>query len=311
MMHTTSKEANKPVSGLRKGLLLAGGTGSRLFPTTLATSKQLLPIYDKPMVYYPLSVLMLAGIRDVLIITTPEDQTAYRKLLGTGDNLGIHVQYAVQPNPGGLPEAFSIGADFVGAAPVCLILGDNFFYGQGFTPLLQHASSRSGATLFSYPVKDPHRFGVVTFDDYGKVLSLVEKPANPASNHAVTGLYFFDNDVIRIADNVQPSARGEKEILDVLDAYRQRDCLNVEPLGRGFTWLDAGTPESLLEAGMFVQTIERRQGLKIACLEEIAWRSGWISDQQLLARSSFLGSTDYGVYLRRLLDGPGRSSLLT
>lgn len=292
-------------------MVLAGGAGSRLFPTTLATSKQLLPVYDKPMIYYPLSVLMLAGIREILIITTPDDQSAYRKLLGTGEKLGIHIEYAVQPSPGGVPEAFSIGAGFIGSAPVCLILGDNFFYGQGFTPLLHSASVRGGATLFSYPVKDPHRFGVVSFDDEGRVISLVEKPEKPASNHAVTGLYFFDNDVVQIAEKVRPSARGEKEIIEVLDEYRQRGLLSVEALGRGFTWLDAGTSESLLEAGMFVQTIERRQGLKIACLEEIAWRAGWISDQQLLAESGFFRSTDYGAYLRRLLDGPGRGSLLT
>ena len=293
----------------RKGIVLAGGRGSRLFPTTLAVSKQLLPIYDKPMVYYSLSVLMLAGIRDVMLITTPDDLSVFKKLLGAGERFGINIEYGVQAFPGGLAEAFEIGADFIGTSPVCLVLGDNFFYGQGFTPVLKKASARADATLFAYPVKDPQRFGVVGFDSSGTITSLVEKPLEPASNYAVTGLYFFDNDVVQIASKVQPSARGEKEIIDVLDEYRKLGRLHAEPLGRGFTWLDAGTPESLLEAGMFVQTIEHRQGLKVACLEEIAWRAGWLNDQQLQARALDWSATEYGIYLQRLLDESGQGAL--
>lgn len=291
----------------RKGLVLAGGRGSRLYPTTLGVSKQLLPVYDKPMVYYPLSVLMLAGIRDVMVITSPDDLPAFRRLLGSGEHFGMRIEYGVQASPGGLAEAFEIGAAFIGESPVCLVLGDNFFYGQGFTPMLQTAARRSGATLFAYQVKDPHRFGVVGFDGDGKVESLVEKPVRPVSSYAVTGLYFFDNDVVELAPRVTPSARGEKEIIDLLDEYRKSGRLNAQVLGRGFTWLDAGTPESLLEAGMFVQTIEHRQGLKIACLEEIAWRKGWLSDAQLLARVRAFTGTEYGDYLQRLIgqSGPG------
>ncbi|WP_111656345.1 glucose-1-phosphate thymidylyltransferase RfbA [Isoalcanivorax indicus] len=286
----------------RKGLLLAGGAGTRLHPITRGVSKQLLPIYDKPMVYYPLSVLMLAGIREVLVVTTPDDLPAYQRLLGEGEDFGIRIAYQVQASPGGLAEAIVLGADFIGDASVCLVLGDNIFYGQGFTPVLQAADAcRDGATVFAYPVKDPQRFGVVAFDAEGKVISLAEKPARPSSPYAVTGLYFFDNEVVSIAAGVQPSARGEKEIIDVLEIYRQRGRLRTELLGRGFAWLDTGTPESLLEAGMFVQTLERRQGLKIACLEEIAWHAGWLSDDALRQRGEALANTTYGDYLLGLL----------
>ncbi|MCL5043084.1 MAG: glucose-1-phosphate thymidylyltransferase RfbA [Gammaproteobacteria bacterium] len=286
----------------RKGLLLAGGAGTRLHPITRGVSKQLLPIYDKPMIYYPLSVLMLAGIRDVLVITTPEDLSAYQRLLGQGEDFGIRIAYQVQTSPGGLAEALVLGADFIGNASVCLVLGDNIFYGQGFTPVLQSADAHAdGATVFAYPVKDPQRFGVVAFDADGKVISLAEKPARPSSPYVITGLYFFDNDVLAIAADVEPSERGEKEIIDVLEAYRQQGRLRTELLGRGFAWLDTGTPESLLEAGMFVQTLERRQGLKIACLEEIAWHAGWLSDDALRQRGEALANTAYGDYLLGLL----------
>ena len=286
-----------------KGIVLAGGNGSRLYPITMGASKQLLPVYDKPLIYYPLSVLMLAGIRDILVITTPGDQDAFQRLLGSGRQFGIDLSYAVQPRPEGLAQAFTIGAPFIGNDRVCLVLGDNIFYGQGFTGILEvAAAAETGATVFGYQVKDPERFGVVEFDQDLRVVSLEEKPDRPKSNFAVTGLYFYDNEVIDIARSIAPSARGELEITSVNEVYRQRGTLKVQLLRRGFAWLDTGTFESLLEAAQFVQTIERRQGYKIACLEEIAWRKGWLNDDALLARAEGLRKNDYGDYLRSLVE---------
>ena len=288
----------------RKGIILAGGSGSRLHPVTLGTSKQLLPIYDKPLIYYPLSVLMLAGIREVLIITTPEDCDSFKRLLGDGSGLGVKLFYAVQPSPDGLAQAFVIGREFIGDDPVCLILGDNFFFGQGFTPILRHADAQvSGATVFGYEVIDPERFGVVEFDAAQRAISIEEKPTRPKSNFAVTGLYFYDNDVVEIARQVKPSARGELEITSVNEAYLLAGKLNVEILGRGFAWLDTGTHNSLLEASHFVQTIETRQGFKIACLEEIALNQGWLSVDEVRAHGNRLSKNDYGQYLLKLV-GP-------
>jgi glucose-1-phosphate thymidylyltransferase len=285
-----------------KGIILAGGSGTRLHPITLGVSKQLLPIYDKPMVYYPLSVLMLAGIRDVLVISTPEDIGGFKRLFGDGSQFGCRISYAVQPSPDGLAQAFTIGADFIGEDRVCLALGDNIFYGQGFSPKLRAAAARkTGATVFGYQVKDPERFGVVAFDDNKRAISIEEKPKQPKSNYAVTGLYFYDNDVIDIARTVKPSDRGELEITTVNQIYMERGDLNVEILGRGFAWLDTGTHESLLEAAQFVETIERRQGYKIACLEEIAWRNGWMSTDEVLAAADRLSKNDYGSYLRAIV----------
>lgn len=287
-----------------KGIILAGGTGSRLHPITIATSKQLLPVYDKPMIYYPLSVLMLAGIRDILIITTPEDAAAFYRLLGDGSNFGLNLSYAVQPKPEGLAQAFIIGESFIGSDSVCLVLGDNIFYGQHFSDkLIAAASQTEGATIFGYHVNDPERFGVVSFDAEGKALSIVEKPAVPASNYAVTGLYFYDNDVATIARQIKPSARGELEITDVNMSYLQQGKLRVSLLGRGFAWLDTGTHDSLLEAGHFVQTIEQRQGLKVACLEEIAFRNKWIDETTLLSQAEALAKTSYGAYLKKVAQG--------
>lgn len=285
-----------------KGIVLAGGSGTRLYPTTMGVSKQLLPVFDKPMIYYPLSVLMLSGIQDILIITTPEDMPAYKRLLGDGSRFGVHFAYAEQPNPDGLAQAFIIGADFIGREKVCLVLGDNVFYGQGFSPKLRQAAGRKhGATIFGYQVKDPGRFGVVEFDANKRVVAIEEKPKNPRSSFAVTGLYFYDNDVVDIAREVRPSRRNELEITSVNQAYLARGDLHMEPLTRGFAWLDTGTHESLLEAAQFVETIEKRQGFKIACLEEIAWRNGWLSDDDLEKAGRALEKNSYGLYLLDLL----------
>lgn len=281
-----------------KGIILAGGSGTRLYPITKGVSKQLLPIYDKPMIYYPLSVLMLAGIREVLIISTPDDIDGFKRLLGDGQELGIDISYAVQPSPDGLAQAFIIGEAFISDSNVCLVLGDNIFYGQGFTPLLRQAVNRQkGATVFGYQVKDPERFGVVAFDEDKRAISIEEKPVKPKSNYAVTGLYFYDNDVIEIAKKVKPSDRGEVEITTVNQMYMERGDLNVELLGRGFAWLDTGTHESLLEAAQFVETIEKRQGYKVACLEEIALNNGWLTQQQVADIGQSMSKNAYGQYL--------------
>ena len=286
-----------------KGIILAGGSGTRLYPVTKGVSKQLLPVYDKPMIYYPLSVLMLAGIRDILLITTPDDQVAFQRLLGDGSDFGINLNYAVQTSPDGLAQAFIIGEQFIGNDSICLVLGDNIFYGHGFsTMLLETASLTEGATVFGYQVKDPHRFGVVEFDDFGKVISIEEKPKYPKSHFAVTGLYFYDNDVIEIAKQIRPSGRGELEITSVNQAYLERGDLSVKRLGRGFAWLDTGTFESLLEAAQFVETVERRQGYKIGCLEEVAWHNKWLSEEQIAVRIGELMKSGYGEYLASIVE---------
>ncbi len=285
-----------------KGIVLAGGTGSRLYPITKGVSKQLVPIYDKPMIYYPLSVLMLAGIRDILIITTPEAQESFKSVLGNGSEFGVQLSYAIQPSPDGLAQAFIIGEEFIGQDSVCLILGDNVFWGQGFTDKLQNAANKpSRATVFAYQVKEPKHFGIVEFDKNKKALSIEEKPSSPKSHFAITGLYFYGNEVIRLAKQVEPSSRGELEITSINQAYLAKGNMDVEILGRGFAWLDTGTHESLLEASMFVETIEKRQGYKIACLEEIAWRNGWITDKQVLQTASTLTKSSYGKYLESLI----------
>ena len=290
-----------------KGIVLAGGSGTRLYPITLGVSKQLLPVYDKPMIYYPLSVLMLGGIREILVISTPADLPQYRRLLGDGSHFGVRFSYAVQPEPKGIAQAFLIGEEFLSGSPVCLILGDNVFHGEHFTEKLNRAVARTkGATIFGYQVRDPERFGVVEFDAAGNAVRIVEKPARPRSRFAVTGLYFYDSSVVDIARGLKPSARGELEITAINQTYLERGELHVVRLGRGFAWLDTGTHSSLLEASLYVETIEARQGLKVACLEEIAWQNGWISNAEMRRAGEFFGKTEYGQYLLRLLDSAQR-----
>lgn len=292
-----------------KGIILAGGSGTRLYPITRGVSKQLLPVYDKPMIYYPLSVLMLAGIREILVITTPEDNASFRRLLGDGDDFGISISYAEQPSPDGLAQAFIIGEEFIGGDNVCLVLGDNIFYGQSFTQMLQKAVARNyGATVFAYQVKDPERFGVVEFNENFKALSLEEKPQQPKSDWAVTGLYFYDSRAVKFAKQIKPSERGELEITSLNQMYLEDGSLSVQLLGRGFAWLDTGTHESLLEAASFVQTVQNIQGLQVACLEEIAWRNGWLSDGRLEELARPMAKNEYGQYLLRLLKNKQRPS---
>ncbi len=287
-----------------KGIILAGGSGTRLYPITKGVSKQLLPVYDKPMIYYPLSVLMLAGIKDIIIITTPEDNESFKRLLGDGSDFGVNLCYAVQPKPEGLAQAFIIAEDFIGSDSVCLVLGDNIFFGQSFSKKLREAAeNKNGATVFGYQVMNPKSFGVVEFDDNNNVISIEEKPKVPKSNWAVTGLYFYDNDVISVAKGITPSDRGELEITSINQEYLKQGKLKVELLGRGFAWLDTGTHESLIEAGNFVETVQKRQGMMIACLEEIGWRNGWVTSETLENRAKEQSKNDYGSYLLRILDG--------